>query len=128
MEILSIAGICVLVSVICLLVRQFNRDVAMLCAVFCGIGVLILVLSQLSGIVGFVDEISLGTYAAGYSSVMLKALGIAYISYIGCEVCKSVGESSLSSALELAGKIGIVIICIPVIRQILGWSTELLFK
>ncbi len=57
--------------------------------------------------------------------VMLKALGLALTAQIASDICRDSGENALSSAVELAGKLGIVLMALPVAAELveicLGW-------
>lgn len=61
-----------------------------------------------------------------YSSAMLKALGITMVVKITTDICSQLGQSSLCSAVEIAGKIQILILCLPIITQISSKIKELL--
>lgn len=61
-----------------------------------------------------------------YSSLMLKALGITMVVKITTDICSELGQISLCSAVEIAGKIQILILCLPIITQISSKIKELL--
>ena len=58
--------------------------------------------------------------------LMLKALGIAFISKICADVCRDCGEGMLAGGVESAGRIAIISMCIPVVSEILTYATDLL--
>lgn len=57
--------------------------------------------------------------------ILLKALGLCVVAQIASDICKDCGESALSTGIELAGKLSIVIMALPVAAQLieisLGW-------
>ena len=61
-----------------------------------------------------------------YAGVMLRALGIALLTRICTDLCRDCGESSLASSVEMAGKLAILFLCIPLIREILGIASKIL--
>ncbi len=65
-------------------------------------------IEDLMNIVGF----------AKYGTVLLKALGIALLSQICADICRDCGESSVASGVEFAGKLEILILCLPLIVEI----------
>lgn len=57
--------------------------------------------------------------------VIFKSLGICYLVQIGKDICCDSGESALGDKIDLAGKIAITTICIPIITQVLELILEL---
>lgn len=54
-----------------------------------------------------------------YLNPVLKTMGIAYITTFGVQICQEAGEEAISGILELAGKIVILIVALPLLRAIL---------
>ena len=63
---------------------------------------------------------------AEYASVMLKGLGAAILTHICAMTCRECGRPSLADAVELAGKIEIFILCLPLIKKIVETATSLM--
>ena len=61
-----------------------------------------------------------------YVTLLLKALGIGMITRICSDVCKDSGEASIGSGVELCGKITILALCIPTLKELMGYASELL--
>ena len=61
-----------------------------------------------------------------YTVILIKGLGIACISYISGEICRTTGESNLAGYVELAGKIELLLLGLPLFQEILDISMELL--
>ena len=57
---------------------------------------------------------------------VLKSLGICYITSFSADMCKDFGQTSLAGKIELAGKIAVVVISIPLINEILNSALELI--
>ncbi len=64
----------------------------------------------------------LGTYAA----VMLRALGVALLTKICTDLCRDCGEGSLAGGVEMAGKAVILLLCIPLLGEVVDYAKELL--
>ena len=60
-----------------------------------------------------------------YGAVLIKALGVAAVCQAGGDVCRDMGESSVASALELAGKIEIVALALPIAADLLAVARSL---
>ena len=67
-----------------------------------------------------------GSAMTPYAQVMLRAIGIGVLVRLCGEICRECGAGSLSMAVELTGKIFILILCIPLIREILALAEQIL--
>ncbi len=54
-----------------------------------------------------------------YLSIVLKVIGIAYAAQFGAELCRDAGESAVASKIELAGKIIIMTLSMPVMYKLI---------
>ena len=57
-------------------------------------------------------------------SVLFKALGTGYLCRFVCELCDSAGEKGLCAKAEMAEKIYLVTLCLPLIRRLLSLVAE----
>lgn len=62
----------------------------------------------------------LGTVTADlpYAAPLLKAAGISMLTETGTEICKSAGESGVAGYVSLLGKTEILMITLPLFRQL----------
>lgn len=58
--------------------------------------------------------------------MIIKVLAVAYITDFTAQLCKDAGENSVGSKVELAGKITIFYIAMPILTSILGLIKQLL--
>ncbi|GGE46583.1 hypothetical protein GCM10011391_26730 [Pullulanibacillus camelliae] len=54
-----------------------------------------------------------------YMTTILKIIGIAYIAEFGVQIARDAGQGALASKIELAGKILILVMAIPIIMAII---------
>ena len=111
-----------------LIVKRGNPDGAVPVRMIIGIIMAAGCVVALSPIIDFIDEL-LGFIGDGgeiYVQTLIKALGIAIITHICATVCRDTGEGSIATYVELGGKIEIVILSLPLIREIISASVELL--
>ena len=66
-----------------------------------------------------------GTGFGKYLSTLTKALGITLSVQLCADVCRDAGETSLASKLELVGKAEILVLCLPLIRELISLAGEL---
>ena len=66
------------------------------------------------------------TYGREYFPVILKVLVIAYATEFTSALCEDAGEKSIGTKVELAGKICIFFVAIPVFRSLLNLLDSLI--
>ena len=61
-----------------------------------------------------------------YLKTILKIIGIAYIAEFGAQVVRDAGQDGIASKIELAGKVLIMVLAIPIISVIIETVMKLL--
>lgn len=78
------------------------------------------ILSQLTSVFDFLfDVYGKLSYGQTYFPILLKVLAVAYVSDFVSQVCKDAGEASIGGKVELAGKVIIFYLAIPVMKSVL---------
>ena len=62
----------------------------------------------------------------GLTKEILKIVGVGYIFGICADICLDLGESMLSKGLLTAGKIEIIILTIPTLKEIMKMAVDIL--
>lgn len=115
---LGIAAGAVCISVIALSIKSMNGEIGQLITVAAVVAVLGAVIPYIIKIVASIKELaSYSSMGERYLEPILKITGIAYISQIGAELCSDSGEKALAARVEMAGKIAIGAITIPIARE-----------
>lgn len=117
----SLVSLCVVV-----LVRQLRQELVPLTVAAIGIILLGYLLLSLSPVLSFINDTAKKSGMGGYFGILVKALAIALSCQVCSEICRDCGETSLASKVELAGKIGIIILSLPILQQLLLMARELL--
>lgn len=60
-----------------------------------------------------------------YLTTLTKALGITLAVQLSADVCRDAGEASLGAKLELVGKAEILVLCLPLIRDLITLATDI---
>ena len=82
--------------------------------------VLITIFGNLFGIIADFKQLFKQAGNAGvYFAITLKALGISYIVSFAADTCRDYGLSALAQSVEIAGKITIFALSIPIITSVL---------
>ena len=57
---------------------------------------------------------------------ILKGLGIVILTQIASDICRDSGEGTLAAHIETVGKLELLLLCIPLIEEILATAEKLL--
>lgn len=126
-DVLRIVGIALVFSVLLVILRKEAAPYGAQLAI--GL-VVVLLLSLLRPISQLID--ALGSLAQGagirsvYLGIVLKAIGIAAMTSIGAELCRDAGEDAAGQVVELAGKVFIMLLALPVVTAIIDLVVRLL--
>lgn len=61
-----------------------------------------------------------GSVGAFYLNPVLKAIGAAYLTSFGVQISQEAGEEAIAAVIELAGKLVILLIALPLVQAILN--------
>ncbi len=122
MKICALALICVVVGAV---IKQINNDVSFAIRALGGIMIFGILIISSESLIGSIRQVWLGD-GGEYADVMVKALGVALLTHITAGVCRDCGENSIASGVELAGKLEILLLCVPIIVKILGYASALI--
>lgn len=117
MTIIGICGTAILAAMMILVVREIRKEHAFLISLAVGLLFFGLLLGTAKDVVAYLQTLSAGIHPP-YVAALLKALGIAYLTEITYEICKSTGEGAVSGYVEAVGKAEIIALCVPFIREL----------
>lgn len=61
-----------------------------------------------------------------YGAILFKALGICLLTQLAADACKDAGESALASKAELAGKLMLLMLALPLFEKIAQLAASLI--
>lgn len=121
-----IIGISLVALIFGIFLRQHNKTVSLLLIIFASLliffetaGTLSQIMSELSDMASGMEE------TAAYLRIMFKVLAIALITQIISDLCRDSGESALAGQTEVAAKIIIVSLILPLLQTVIKVITGL---
>lgn len=127
MSITNVVLFCIISAVLALVLRQHKPEFAMVLSMVCSV---VVILYLLEGIGQIKDDVAnlLATAALPpqVMEVVFKGLGICILSELAGQSCRDAGEGAIALKAELAGKIAITIISMPLFYKLLGIASSLL--
>lgn len=103
-----------------LVVKEHKPIFAFLLTVFVGVIIFLFLIDKISSIIEMLEELALkANINLVYVQTVLKIVGIAYIAEFGAQIAKDAGQGAMASKIELAGKVLIMVMAIPIISVII---------
>lgn len=119
--ILKVASISLIATVLLVVLREERKEWGVILRFGIGAVVLLMILAPLDSVITHVVQLAAAAKIRGlYLAILLKVIGIAYIATFAAQLAYDTGESGLGWRVELAGKIAILVIALPLIGAILN--------
>ncbi len=113
-HIIKIALTGIVISILILLLKSFKSDLAPVLAVVGSVVLLGAVLVMVSGAAEAVKDLFQSSeLESEHIRNILKIIGAAYVVDFSASLCRDMGETSMASKIELAGRVFIVILAVP---------------
>ena len=126
MELFKVCGAVLCVLCICMIFKNIRAEYTLFIRLLITVGTGIISLAVLLPVLKLMEDIAQGTKIASYLPVLIKALGIALTVQITSDICKDSGEGALAQRVEMLGKAEIIVISIPLIKNLLSFCDELI--
>lgn len=106
-------------SILAIILKEQKTDFSFLVTLIASILICIFVFAEIKPIFELVNElVQKSGINMEYMKIILKLVGVSYIVEFGKNVCLDSGQSSIASKIEMAGKVVIVSLSIPVITSL----------
>ena len=126
MTVIKLCGIAVIGVCAALIMRAAKSELAIPVGVITCVIILASAISSMYPIVAFAEGLSRENSYSIYFSTVLKALGIGITAQTAADICRDSGEGAVASKLEFAAKVGILLLGLPVVREILSLTQKIL--
>ena len=127
MKIAAIIGIALIAMILCVLLKGYRPEYSVFLSLTAGILILLMALDALTPMMGTLSSlIELSGQGREAFSILLKALGVCFITQLASDACRDAGEGAIASKVELAGKVVILLLAMPLFEQIIGVATSLM--
>lgn len=127
MEIIQIVGLGLAATILTVMLRGKSPQIAFLLALLVGVFIFIFLLDKIALVISMLERLSV---QAGVEMIflqtILKIIGIAYIAEFAAQIAKDSGEGAIASKIELAGKILILVLALPIVQRVVETVLNLL--
>ena len=120
MNLFQMLGVALVTAILSLLIKQQKPELAFAIPILGAAAILLCVFPYLKEIM---DMFSAMAERAGlesrYLAIVIKIIGVAYLCQFAAELCRDVGEGAIAGKIELAGKVMILTLSMPIIDHLL---------
>ncbi len=127
MNLTAIIGIALIAMILCVLLKGYRPEYSVFLSLIAGIIILLMALDALTPMMGTLSQlIEVSGQGKETFSILLKALGVCFITQLAADACRDAGEGAIASKVELAGKVVILLLAMPLFEQIISVATSLM--
>jgi len=127
LEIIQVVGLGLIATFLILVIKEQNPVFAFLLATFAGIVIFISLAGKLADVIRTLEQLAAQAgVKAAFLETVLKIIGIAYIAEFGAQVTRDAGQESIASKIEMAGKVLIMVMAIPIVTMIIEMIVKIL--
>lgn len=126
MEVFKVVGFAIVSTILIVMLNSEKKEIGLVLAIVSGVGILFFALSKITPIVEMLNTlIASSGINKEFLLIILKITGIAYLVEFGKNICMDAGQSAIATKLELAGKVIIVALSLPLITTLVNVLTGL---
>lgn len=127
MNIIIIASTALIAAILSLILKQYKPEYSLFISIAAGILIFLSVLAVIRPIMDFMGDLAAQTGLSGvYAEVLIKSLAVCYITQLASDCCTDAGETAIAGKLQIAGKIAILLIALPMFKSLTDLVTELI--
>ena len=120
MDITKVIALGLIGTIFSVLLKKENPQIAMLTAAVTGVLIFLMLCSPLGELISLLRETAeQAGVGEGYFGIVLKVIGIAYLTQFGAQLCADAGEAAIAAKIELAGKVLMMAAAAPVLTGLL---------
>lgn len=127
MDMIAIAGAGLVAAAAAVLLKQYKPEYAMLVSLaavaFLFFWILGEILPALNTLRGMMERTAFSSDAL---KILMKCLGVCYLCEIAGQVCREAGQTAIASKVELAGKVAVLLLCLPMFEELLQIALTLI--
>lgn len=117
------ATLCVVASMI---VKACGGSLAVALRIAATVLIFGMLIPSMGDLASELAQLFAGDGVARYASVLVRTLGVAVLTQLCGDVCRDCGETATAQGVEMAGKVTIVALCIPLLKELAGYASALL--
>lgn len=126
MEIIKVVGFAIFATMLVVILKEEKKEFAVALSVIAGVMLLLFCISKIDPLINMLYQlVEKSGINSSFLVIILKVIGIAYLVELGKNICQDAGQSAIATKLEMAGKIIVVSISLPIFTSLISLLVEL---
>ena len=121
MDVLKILGFAIISVILIVVLKEQKKEIALIMTIFACVILMLFAMTKMESVIGVIESlINKSGINKDFFLIILKVTGIAYLIEFGKNICIDAGQKSIATKLEMAGKVIILTISLPVISALVN--------
>ena len=127
MDIFKLVGFCIFAIVMIIILKEQRPEMSLILTIFTCVCLMLFAMSKMSFIIDMLNSlVDASGMNTDFLQIILKITAIAYIVEFGKNICVDSGQTAIASRLEMAGKVIILTLSIPLISSLVNLVSNLI--
>ena len=127
MSLVTVCMASVLVVLVAIKLKKMNAEYSTLLRIGACLFIVSFIVGRLGNVLDSIDRITgYININMEYISILLKMLGISYICEFATNICKDAGYGAIASHIELAGRVTMVVMSLPILFHVIDMVVRLM--
>ncbi len=124
---MTVAAVAVVVTVLAVTLRTQRPEQAMLLVLAAGVALLVMLFDQVYPLLQTVKNVLDGSgLSSEYLSILIKGVGICLVTQLASDICRDAGEAAMANKTELAGRVALLIVGMPLFQKLMTTALTLI--
>ena len=119
MSVTSAAALAILAAVSVNALKEHNKTAALVLSAFAACAFM-KIIDFIREYTNISEALKSAPFKEGWTDILLKSLGICLVCEFASDVCKDMGQQGLSGAIELFGRVTVIILSLPIFESIIS--------
>ena len=120
-EIFKLVGFCIVAVCLILVIKEQRKEIALILTIFTCISLLLFVISKIQSVYDLLNTlVDNSGINKDFLLIIVKITIIAYIIEFGKNICQDASQNAIATKLEMAGKVIIVVLSLPIISSLVN--------
>lgn len=128
MNIIRLCGVAIISVVAAVLVKRVKPDFGAFVSIIAAVVIFGAAVSAVAPLTSYVSELAETSGFGIYAETIIKSLAVTLLAQTTGDICRDCGENAVAGKIEFAAKCAIMLLSLPVIKNILSLSEAVLEK
>ena len=128
MNIIRLCGVAIISVVAAVLVKRVKADFGAFVSIIAAVVIFGAAVSAVAPLTSYVSELAETSGFGIYAETIIKSLAVTLLAQTTGDICRDCGENAVAGEIEFAAKCAIMLLSLPVIKNILSLSEAVLEK